>query len=76
MARRRENPMSFESVIAIAGLLLAVAIGAWWTGAAVAEGQINQTMLRFGLSVAGGCYYLVLYRIARYSTHHPSRRFP
>ncbi len=53
------------ALLAAAGLLAAVGLGAWWTGVAVANGQPAAVMLRFALSLAGGWYYLVLYRIAR-----------
>ncbi|MEM7324031.1 MAG: hypothetical protein AAF531_13160 [Actinomycetota bacterium] len=65
---------TFESVLAFIGLVLVVVLGAWWTGTAVAEGMVGATMLRFCLSVFGGCYYLVLYRIARYGAGRRTRR--
>lgn len=68
---KREN--SVESTLAFVGLLVAVGLGAWWTGMAVAEGMVTATVVRFCLSVVGGCYYLVLYRIARYGTSRLSR---
>ena len=72
MGRSGSNPFSIESVVAVVGLVLALALGAWWTGLAVAEGMVGTTVFRFCVSVFGGCYYLVLYRIARYSAYRPT----
>lgn len=47
------------------GLLAAVALGSWWTALAVVEGSPGSVLVRFVLSMAGGWYYLVLYRVAR-----------
>jgi hypothetical protein len=51
-------------VLAGLGLLVAVALGSIWTALAVAEGAVASVFLRFTLSLAGGFYYLVMYRIA------------
>ncbi len=53
------------SLLTAGGLLAAIAIGAWWTGLAVAAGEPGQTIVRFLLSLLGGWYYLTLYRVAR-----------
>ncbi len=46
------------------GLLVAVLLGSWWTGNAVAEGRVAVMLLRFTLSVFGGLYYVIMLRIA------------
>lgn len=53
------------TVLAALGLLAAVAIGSWWTGLAVADGRPAAVVVRFGLSLAAGWYYLALYRVTR-----------
>lgn len=65
MAEPGDRAFGALSSLAAGGLLAAIAIGAWWTGAAVAAGQPDQTVIRFLLSLVGGWYYLVLYRVAR-----------
>lgn len=61
---RRQETMSAASILAAIGLLSAAILGAWWTAAAVAEGSRSGVLLRFGLSVVGAFYYLVMYRVA------------
>ncbi len=63
MARPGDNSMAVV-VAAATGLLVAVALGSWWTATAVVEGSTGAVLLRFVLSVAGGCYYLAVYRVA------------
>lgn len=46
------------------GLVAAIALGSWWTGQAVADGRMGVMLVRFTLSVAGGLYYLAMYRVA------------
>jgi len=56
---------SAMSLLTAGGLLAAIVIGAWWTGLAVAAGEPGQTVVRFLVSLIGGWYYLMLYRVAR-----------
>ncbi len=61
---RRQETVSAASVLAALGLLSAAALGAWWTAAAVMDGSRSGVVIRFGLSVAGAFYYVVMYRVA------------
>lgn len=65
MVEPGDRSLATAPVLTAIGLLAAVALGAWWTGSAVAAGSPGATVLRFALSLAGGWYYLVLYRVAR-----------
>lgn len=65
MAEPGDRSIAPAAVLAALGLLAAVGLGSWWTGLAVAGGQPGAVVVRFGLSLAGGWYYLALYRIAR-----------
>ncbi len=65
MAEPGGRSLGAMSLLTAGGLLAAIAIGAWWTGLAVAAGEPGQTVLRFVVSLIGGWYYLVLYRVAR-----------
>lgn len=56
--------MNTAPMLAAVGLLATVALGAVWTGQAIAAGEVTSTVIRFALSVAGGFYYLIMYRIA------------
>jgi hypothetical protein len=49
-------------------LLAAVAIGSVWTGMAVADGAMATMLIRFTISLVGGFYYVMLYRLARRRT--------
>jgi hypothetical protein len=51
--------------LAALGLLAAVSLGSWWTALAVVAGEPATVLLRFALSLGGGWYYLILYRLAR-----------
>ena len=53
------------SVLASAGLVVALCFGAWWTGMAVMNGDVGGTLARFVISVGLGLYYLTLLRVAR-----------
>ncbi len=63
MSRPGEQSIA-APVLAAVGLLVAVALGSWWTAQAVVEGLTIGVLLRFGASLAGGFYYLVLFRVA------------
>jgi len=65
MAEPGDRPPSAAPWLATLGLLAAVALGSWWTAQAVVDGSPGSVLLRFGLSLAGGLYYLVLHRVAR-----------
>lgn len=65
MAEPGDRPPSAAPWLTTLGLLAAVALGSWWTAQAVAEGSPRTVVVRFGLSLAGGFYYLVLHRVAR-----------
>jgi len=58
------SKVSLSSVAAFVGLIAVVLAGSIWTGLAVAQGSSTATAVRFGLSIAGGLYYLTLYRLA------------
>ncbi len=63
-----ERPMMLPGAVAVAVAILLVgsaAFGAWWTAAAVAAGDPAQVILRFGVSIILGLYYLVLFRVVR-----------
>ncbi len=53
------------AVLAWIGLVAAVLLGSWWTAQAVAAGAMASVLLRLALSVGGGTYYLVMFRVAR-----------
>lgn len=53
------------SLLFTSGLVLAVCLGAWWTGMAVVAGDIGGTLARFAISIAVAMYYLMLTRAAR-----------
>ena len=61
----RARQRRIESVLATAGLLAAVALGAWWTAQAVVDGRPWAMVARFTVSVVGGIYYLLLLAISR-----------
>ncbi|MGI9597134.1 MAG: hypothetical protein ACR2QK_13300 [Acidimicrobiales bacterium] len=46
------------------GLLVAVAVGSWWTALAVVDGSTVGVLVRFAASLAAGFYYLVMLRVA------------
>ncbi len=50
--------ISATAVVVVAGL------GAWWTAVAAYDGDVGSMLVRFGLSVVGGTYYVVLHRLA------------
>lgn len=62
--RRSVDQVTAASVAAVLGLLVAVAVGAWWTATAVVDGNTTAVMMRLVVSVAGGFYYLTMYRVA------------
>lgn len=64
MSRPTDQPQTRAGVLPGLGLLVAVALGSLWTAAAVVDGSATSVVLRFALSVAGGFYYLVMYRVA------------
>ena len=64
MAGPADHKQTWESVLAGLGLLAVVIVGAIWTAAAVQDGSVTGMLLRFALSIAGGFYYLVVYRVA------------
>lgn len=55
----------FESILAAAGLVAAVGLGAWWTAQAVVDGRPWAMVARFTVSVAAGVYYLLLLALSR-----------
>ena len=64
MSRPTDQSWTRAGVLAGLGLLAAVALGSIWTAFAVADGAVASVLLRLTLSVAGGFYYLVIYRVA------------
>lgn len=50
--------------LAIAGVAACTILGAWWTAAAVVDGDLGQVLIRLWLAVFGGFYYLVMLRVA------------
>ncbi len=61
---RPEVRSEAERLVVMACLLVAVAVGALWTGSAVADGRMGAMLVRFSVSLVGAFYYLVLYRVA------------
>ncbi len=74
MAEPGDRGLGGAALLTAAGLLAAIAIGAWWTGTAVAAGRTDATILRFVLSLLAAWYYLVLYRVARGRSALPGPR--
>lgn len=64
MRRSADQPMTSGGVLPGLGLLAAVALGSVWTASAVLDGSVASMLVRFTISVAGGFYYLVMYRVA------------
>lgn len=56
---------SFTSVMAAAGLAVAVLVGSLLTAQEVVAGDPTGTFVRFFLSVAVGGYYLYLFHLSR-----------
>ncbi|MEM7276305.1 MAG: hypothetical protein AAF547_24735 [Actinomycetota bacterium] len=63
-----------DVIVSALGLVAVLVLGAWWTGAAVADGSPETVLVRFLLTVAAGFYYLVVNRIARYRSSSWARR--
>ncbi len=56
--------INLSSVAAFVGLVVVAIAGAVWTGMAVSEGATAAMLVRFVASIAGGLYYLTLFRLA------------
>ena len=65
MAEPGDRAQAGAPLLTMLGLLAAVALGSWWTALAVVGGSPRTVLIRFAVSMLGGCYYLVLYRVAR-----------
>lgn len=64
MLRPGEQSSFVVPLLAALGLLVAVTLGSWWTAVAVMDGLTIGVFIRFALSVAGGFYYLTMYRVS------------
>lgn len=64
MAGPTDQSQTGAGVLAGLGLLAAVVLGSLWTAMAVVDGSVTALLVRFTVSVAGGFYYVVMYRVA------------
>lgn len=69
LAERRDKVFPWDVVVSGFGLVAVMGLGGWWTAMAALAGSTQDVVIRFGVSVATGFYYLVVYRIARYRWH-------
>ncbi len=59
------------SMVALVATVGSALVGAWFTGQAVAAGDLTAMIVRFVAAAVLGSYYLVLFRTARHQTRRP-----
>jgi len=61
--------MQANKVVAVIGLVGALALGSWWMAQAIVAGSPGALLVRCAVVVAAGLYYVALYRSPAFQPH-------